>query len=78
MKVLKIPAEGLPLFSGRREIDFTATQRVTPESADKMTLLFSQNSQNLLFEYSACFFSIDELDHQSVEIKIESGFYPEK
>ena len=46
MKVLKISIEGLPLFSGRTEIDFTATQRVAPESADKMTLLFSQNSQN--------------------------------
>lgn len=56
MKVLKISAEGLPLFSGRREIDFTATQRVTPESADKMTLLFSQNSQNYYLNTALVFF----------------------
>lgn len=56
MKVLKIFAEGLPLFSGRREIDFTATQRVTPESADKMTLLFSQNSQNYYLNTALVFF----------------------
>ncbi len=57
MKVLKISAEGLPLFSGRREIDFTATQRVTPESADKMTLLFSQNSQNYYLNTALVFFN---------------------
>lgn len=57
MKVLKISAEGLPLFSGRREIDFTATQRVTPESADKMTLLFSQNSQNYYLNTALIFFN---------------------
>lgn len=57
MKVLKISAEGLPLFSGRREIDFTATQRVTPESADKMNLLFSQNSQNYYLNTALVFFN---------------------
>lgn len=57
MKVLKISAEGLPLCSGRREIDFTATQRVTPESADKMTLLFSQNSQNYYLNTALVFFN---------------------
>ena len=56
MKVLKISAEGLPLFSGRREIDFTATQRITPESADKMNLLFSQNSQNYYLNRELVFF----------------------
>ena len=49
MKMLKISAEGLPLFSGRREIDFTATQRVTPESADKMTLLYYLNTVLVFF-----------------------------
>lgn len=57
MKVLKISAEGLPLFSGRREIDFTATQRITPESADKMTLLFSKNSQNYYLNTELVFFN---------------------
>lgn len=57
MKVLIISAEGLPLFSGRREIDFTATQRVMPESADKMTLLFSQNSQNYYLNTALVFFN---------------------
>lgn len=57
MKVLKISIEGLPLFSGRREIDFTETQRVTPESADKMTLLFSQNSQNYYLNTVLVFFN---------------------
>lgn len=56
MKVLKISAEGLPLFNGRREIDFTATQRITPESADKMNLLFSQNSQNYYLNRELVFF----------------------
>lgn len=56
MKVLNISAEGLPLFSGRREINFTATQRVTPESADKMILLFSQNSQNYYLNTALVFF----------------------
>ena len=59
MKVLKISTEGLPLFSGRTEIDFTATQRVTPESADKMTLLFSQNSQNYYLNNVLSFIGIN-------------------
>ena len=57
MKILKISIEGLPLFSGRTEIDFTAMQRVTPESADKMTLLFSQNSQNYYLNAVLVFFN---------------------
>lgn len=46
MKLLKITFDGLPLFNGKGEIDFTATQRVTSENADKMNFLFTQNNHN--------------------------------
>lgn len=46
MKLLKITFDGLPLFNGKGEIDFTATQRVMSENADKMNFLFTQNNHN--------------------------------
>lgn len=45
MKLLKIIASGLPLFKGKCEIDFFALQRVTNDNADKMSCLFSTNTQ---------------------------------
>lgn len=41
MKLLKISANGLPLFDGGFEIDFLAKQRTTSEDKDKMGYLFS-------------------------------------
>lgn len=46
MKVLKIVVSGLPLFSEKCEIDFFALQRVDADDVNKMTTLFSYNSQN--------------------------------
>lgn len=41
MKILKIVAEGIPLFANRCEIDFVAQQRVTGDNIEKMSCLFS-------------------------------------
>ena len=46
MKLLKITANGLPLFKEKCEIDFIALQRVTSENAQKMSPLFSTNIQS--------------------------------
>ena len=46
MKILKIVASGLPLFSDKCEIDFVAQQRVTEDGADKMGCLFSVKGRN--------------------------------
>lgn len=51
MKLLKITFDGLPLFNGKGEIDFTATQRVMSENADKMNFLFTQNNHNFLIMF---------------------------
>lgn len=45
MKILKITANGLPLFNGKCEIDFLALQRVTEEKADRMSLIFSNSTR---------------------------------
>ena len=46
MKILKIKADGLPLLQKPCEIDFLAVQRVTPEHADKMNLVFTAGNQS--------------------------------
>ncbi len=46
MKILKIRASGLPLFSSDIEVDFLALQRVSTESAETMHRLFSNYYQN--------------------------------
>jgi len=46
MKLLKIKADGLPLFKKSCEIDFFAQQRVTSDQAEKMSCLFSSNTQS--------------------------------
>jgi hypothetical protein len=46
MKILKIRASGLPLFSSDVEVDFLALQRVSTESAETMYRLFSNYYQN--------------------------------
>lgn len=46
MKILKIVASGLPLFSDKCEIDFVAQQRVTEDGAEKMGCLFSAKGQS--------------------------------
>ena len=43
MKILKIEVSGLPLFREKCEIDFLALQRVTPDNAEKMSCVFSNN-----------------------------------
>lgn len=45
MKLLKISVDGLPLFKGKCEIDFVAMQRVSSDNAEKMSCLFSTNTQ---------------------------------
>ena len=45
MKILKIIADGLPLFKGRCEIDFLALQRVTEDNAEKMSCAFSNGGK---------------------------------
>ena len=46
MKLLKISASGLPLFDNTCEIDFLAMQRVSADSADKLSCLFSNSTQS--------------------------------
>ena len=59
MKLLKIAFDGLPLFNGKGEIDFTATQRVTPENADKLSFLFTQNNQSFYLNNVLSFIGIN-------------------
>ncbi len=46
MKLLRISADGVPLFKGVCEVDFVAQQRVTKENADEMSCLFNANGQS--------------------------------
>lgn len=46
MKILRIIASGLPLFTGDVTIDFLAQQRVTTEGADKLCHIFGNYYQN--------------------------------
>lgn len=46
MKLLKATVSGLPLFSGELEIEFTASQRVSPENAKNMHNVFGRIYQN--------------------------------
>lgn len=59
MKLLKIAFDGLPLFNGKGEVDFTATQRVTSENADKMSLLFTKNNQKIYLNNVLSFIGIN-------------------
>lgn len=43
MKILKLVANGLPLFRDKCEIEFLALQRVTEENAEKMSCTFSNS-----------------------------------
>lgn len=45
MKLLKISVTGLPLFKEKCEIDFLAMQRVSSDNAEKMSCIFSTNTQ---------------------------------
>lgn len=45
MKILKLSVTGLPLFKDKCEIDFVAMQRVSADNAEKMSCLFSSNTQ---------------------------------
>ena len=45
MKLLKLCASGIPLFSDKCEIDFTALQRVTEENAEQMSKIFASELQ---------------------------------
>jgi len=45
MKLLKIVATGLPLFKNSFSIDFLATQRVSTENTEKMSLLSSKTTK---------------------------------
>lgn len=46
MKLLKLAVSGLPLFSGKLEIDFAAAQRVSSKNAKNMCHVFSRMYQN--------------------------------
>ena len=46
MKLLKLSVSGLPLFSGKLEIDFAATQRVSSANAENMYNVFGRIYQN--------------------------------
>ncbi len=46
MKILKIEATGLPLFKDKCEIDFMALQRITEDSAENMSCIFSNSVRN--------------------------------
>ena len=59
MKLLKIKANGLPLFNQTCEIDFMATQRVSPDSMEKMNLLFSKGSKNFFLNNVISFIGIN-------------------
>ncbi len=45
MKILKIRAEGISLFKGTCEMDFTALQRVNADNAEKMHPIFTTGGQ---------------------------------
>jgi len=45
MKLLKISVSGLPLFKEKCEVDFLAMQRVSSDNAEKMSCIFSTNTQ---------------------------------
>lgn len=59
MKLLKIKANGLPLFNQTCEIDFMATQRVSPDNMEKMNLLFSKGSKNFFLNNVISFIGIN-------------------
>lgn len=46
MKLLKATVSGLPLFNGELEIEFAASQRVSPENAENMHNVFGRIYQN--------------------------------
>ena len=46
MKLLRLSVSGLPLFSGKLEIDFAATQRVSSANAENMHNVFGRIYQN--------------------------------
>lgn len=47
IKVLKISAEGLPLYNGKCEINFINTQRTTSNDTEGMFKLSSSNANRL-------------------------------
>ena len=59
MKLLKIKANGLPLFNQTCEFDFMATQRVSPDNMEKMNLLFSKGSKNFFLNNVISFIGIN-------------------
>lgn len=59
MKLLKIKATGLPLFNQTCEIDFMATQRVSPDNIEKMNVLFSKGTKNYYLNNVISFIGIN-------------------
>lgn len=59
MKLLKISVSGLPLFDQTCEIDFLATQRVSADSTDKLSCLFSKATQSFYLNNVLSFIGIN-------------------
>lgn len=56
IKVLKISAEGLPLYDGKCEINFINTQRTTSGDTEGMFKLSSSNANRLYTNNIESFF----------------------
>lgn len=59
IKVLKISAEGLPLYDGKCEINFINTQRTTSGDTEGMFKLSSSNANRLYTNNIESFFGIN-------------------
>lgn len=59
MKLLKISVAGLPLFDGKCEVDFLASQRVSCENAEKMKCLFKNTAQDFYQNNAISFVGIN-------------------
>lgn len=59
MKLLKICANGLPLLHSKCEIAFFAQQRVSEESAEKLSVLFANNTQTYYINNVLSFIGIN-------------------
>lgn len=66
MKLLKISTLGLPLFQNKCEIDFLALQRVTRDNSDKMSCLFSSNTQRFCQNNALAFIGINASGKTSI------------
>lgn len=66
MKLLRISVSGLPLFKDECVIDFIANQRVSEDSAEKMSCLFSTASQKFYQNNVLSFIGINASGKTSV------------